>query len=1161
MKTISSIVLLAGLALFLDGQEPNLIKNPGFTAGTNWWYNSPIFSIAKENNNRYFRMVSATEVKPVFAEQTPPIPVEAGKSYEFSCRFKSMLKSGEVYFMFLVRDAGNRCIRILNSPKITEKTGSEWENLRYVFVVPEKGTVIQIRIYAGMSFSGEVQLDDLVLKEGNGELKLPELPKKPKLTGKPDAGFLASALQLTDFRAFPGNGDGKAIQKTELYLAGAEDQLCGFFKLFHGKDKAFIKKKSPRDNESLLWKNEVLELFFTHINSDAPLYQIAFDPHGQIYDAQGENLNWDSHIRIKSGEPGPEYTWVQFELPLSDLGYHYENRGAGIRFSLNVARNHSTVGAAEFPISVWTPVQHLREAKNYHVFSVQKNAPPERISARLCGSSLIQLSKDPARWWKVKDPLFKELISDRPAPFPGLRMFSWNMPIAPHRNRAYALQYGRTFDRQERFAEYDRSGIRHLEMYHRTPDKELLPWMDGKPGRSVMLLYYTGRNGFDPYWMFEGLADETAEELKKNPARYSGVAMPDEYLHGLDSILAATAANPKTAASVEAIRREIREKYGYGKYDIPSSPETDTEPFARLAMRKYLLAKMVLAQKKMMEVCREHQKKTGYTVQVISSDPTSQMRIQHQSRIAPYVDMVNVQSGPANSDSRQRSGFGAKLVTDLSGKPAFCYVHLENLNNVSYDAEASASLLSEAFRAGAIGVALYPVDWAGVTRRQGSSNNDAYGHRPRWDTILDTAKIINSMNLLKIPEPDYAVFVSNDSALSRRRWEAPPYEAYYNLAGPGARTWFRFISDIQLIDGKEKLSNWKFVVIPKADIVDEALYPHFEKYVKNGGTLVCFDPDFSRFRPDGTDGRAFTEKLFGVRTANTKYYDRIVPSTQDGLMKGMKPAIPLAAGNLKLEGKSVKVLAASPAGDAVITEKDYPRGGRAVMIAREPSYTDGSRPQWQEFNKTLLVNLGARTGQDIWRFTFPHKKEVKPVVKGTCLTGNHFLWWRDKAEKVANAPIAKDARYTLTLAPDALKAGDKLVFDFKNGNLTNREKAFSAGDLFNELKNRFIIREGKIRLDMFADTFSRGDAFQIRIDFGKKVPARRVKIFWSGTLPEVSVTAPDGRKAVIPGGKTPDVRMSETALPAGAPVSSLVLSLGARPEGEKLILSEIEVWD
>ncbi|MBR4664402.1 MAG: hypothetical protein IKO93_11065, partial [Lentisphaeria bacterium] len=178
-----------------------------------------------------------------------------------------------------------------------------------------------------------------------------------------------------------------------------------------------------------------------------------------------------------------------------------------------------------------------------------------------------------------------------------------------------------------------------------------------------------------------------------------------------------------------------------------------------------------------------------------------------------------------------------------------------------------------------------------------------------------------------------------------------------------------------------------------------------------------------------------------------------------------------------------------------------------------------------------------------------------------CLTGNNFQWWRDKAEKVANDAVSKTAHYTLTLSPDHLKDGHKLTFKFDSGNLTNRAKAFTAGDLFNELKNRFIIREGKIRLDMFADTFSREDAFQIRIDFGKKVPARRVKIFWSGTLPEITVTTPDGRKAVIPAGKTPDVRMSETALGTGAPVSSLVLSLGARPKGEKLVLSEIEVWD
>ncbi len=1159
MKHVFLCAILTFFAPFL--QAENLLKNPGFEKGGNWWYKSEVISIQKADGNRWLRLYSEKEIKPVFAEQTPAVPVEAGKSYEFSCRFRSELKSGDAYIMFLIQNKENRCIRFLNSPRIKGGTGGKWEVLRYVFTVPEKGTAVQIRIYAGMSFAGETHFDDLVLKTGTGELLVPELSRKPSLTGKMDSSFLQNALTLTDFRAFPGNGDAPAVQKTELLLAVAEENLCGCFHLYHAAGKTFKKYDSPRDNESLLWKNEVLELFITHINSDGPLYQIAFDPHGQIYDAQNENRNWDSHLKIHSSELSPECTLVRFELPLSDIGYHYENKDSGISFRLNAARNHSTLGATESPVSVWSPVRKFRDSNMFPAFAVRKENSSGRVSARLLSSSTMESFKDPALWWKVEDPLFRELISDCPAPFPGLRMFSWNMPILPGRNRAYALQYGREFNLAERLAEYDRSGIRHLEMYHRSPDKDLLPWMNGKKGRSVMLLYFSGKSVFDPYRLFEGLADETREELEKNPGRYSGVAMPDEYLHALDVILAQTAADPNTARSMDGIRAEIRKKYGYGKYDIPSSPDTGTEPFAHLAARKYLLDKMVLAQKKVMEVCREHQKKTGNIVQVISSDPTSQMRIQHQSRIGVYADMVNVQSGPANSQFRQRSGFGAKLVADLSGKPAFCYVHLENLNNVSYDSEASASLLSEAFRGGAIGVALYPADWAGVTRRQGSSNTDAYGHSPRWNTILETAKIINSMNLLKYPEPDYAVFISNDSALSRCRWEAPPYEAFYNMAGPGARTWFRFISDVQLLDGKEKLSRWKFAVIPKSDIVDKALYPLLESYVQNGGTLVCFDPEFSRFRPDGTDGRAFAEKLFGVSVKKTKYYDIICPKTQEGLMKGMKKSIPLAAGDLKLEGNNVTILAASPAGDAVITEKRYPGGGRAVMIAREPAHADGERPDWQEFTRVLLENLGAKTGQDIWRFTFPHRKEAKPETVGKCLTGNNFLWWRDKAEMTANDKVSPKAHYTLTLAPDAAKKDEKLTCSFASGNLTNRAKAFTEGDLFNELMNRHIIRQGKIRLDMFADTFSRPEAFQAQFDFGEKVPARRVRIFWSGTLPEVTLTTEDGRKTVIPGDETADVRMSAATLPPGPPVRKLIISFGPRQEGKKLILSETEVWD
>ena len=1158
MKYFITTICLAGAALL--GAAENLIKNPGFEQGGNWWFRDQIFSIQKTASNRVFRIASEKETKPVFAEQTPAIPVTAGETYEFSCRFKNKTKSGNAHFLFLIRDNKNRCIVFLKSPEIKGKSDGTWETLQYSFTIPEKGMTVQLRVYAGMSFAGEVELDDLVLKKGSGEISVPELSQKPAMNRQSLSFRENNSLILNGFSSFPSEGDKAAVQKTELYLATAEDNLCGCFKLFHAPGMEFRKIASPRDNETLLWKNEVLELFITHINSEMPLYQIAFDPHGQIYDANGDKTDWNCNIKIRSEKLSSDCTLVFFELPLSDIGYHYENKDSGTRFRMNIARNHSTLGASMSPISVWLPSQNLRDVKTMPVFTVQKNNKPERISGRNIGSAAIEAVKDPAQWWKVKDPLFKELISDKPAPFPGLRMFSWVMPIQHHRNRDYALQYGRTFNFKERLAEYDRSGIRHLEMYHRTPDKKLLPWMDEKKGRSVMLLYFSGNAIFDSYRMFEGLADEAKQELDKNPGRYSGVAMPDEYLSALDTILISTAKNPKTAGSMEKILQEIREKYGYGKFDIPSAPESDGEPFARLATRKYLLDRIVLAQKKLMELCKEHQNKTGNIVQVISSDPTSQLRIQHQSRVGVYADMVNVQSGPANSPFRQRSGFGAKLVTDLSGKPAFCYVHLENLNNVSYDAEASASLLSEAFRGGAVGVALYPVDWAGVTRRQGSTNTDAYGHPPRWTTILETAKIINNMNLLKFPEPDYAVFISNDSALSRRRWEATQYEAFYNLAGPGARTWFRFISDIQLLDGKEILSKWKFVVIPKADIIDEKLYPFFEEYVKNGGTLVCYDPDFSKFRPDGNSGLDFTEKLFGVTVKKTKFYDRIRPDFRHSLMKGLAKELPLAACDLKLEGKGVKVLAASSAGDAFITEKSYPNGGRAVMIARELNHADGARAEWREFNKKLLENLGAKTGHNIWRFTFPHKKVAKPKVSGKCLTGNHFIWWRDKAELTANGKVSPNANYTLSLAPD-VPVSKNLTYKFDTGNWTNRAKAFTAGDLFNELKNRFIIREGKIRLDMFADTFTKTDAFQARFNFGEKVPVRRIRIFWNGSLPEVTVTTGDGRTARCTGAETEDVNMTEITLPRGNATDTVTLAFGKRPAGKKLIISEIEIWD
>ena len=50
MKYFITTICLAGAALL--GAAENLIKNPGFEQGGNWWFRDQIFSIQKTASNR-----------------------------------------------------------------------------------------------------------------------------------------------------------------------------------------------------------------------------------------------------------------------------------------------------------------------------------------------------------------------------------------------------------------------------------------------------------------------------------------------------------------------------------------------------------------------------------------------------------------------------------------------------------------------------------------------------------------------------------------------------------------------------------------------------------------------------------------------------------------------------------------------------------------------------------------------------------------------------------------------------------------------------------------------------------------------------------------------------------------------------------------------------
>ena len=93
---------------------------------------------------------------------------------------------------------------------------------------------------------------------------------------------------------------------------------------------------------------------------------------------------------------------------------------------------------------------------------------------------------------------------------------------------------------------------------------------------------------------------------------------------------------------------------------------------------------------------------------------------------------------------------------------------------------------------------------------------------------------------------------------------------------------------------------------------------------------------------------------------------------------------------------------------------------------------------------------------------------------------------------------------------------------------------------------------------MFFDTWSKTDAFDIDIDLGEARDILSVKLFYSGQLPSVKATLDNGSAVNATGIDTEEVAMLE--LKANGKSRRLKLSIPARADGKKLILSEMEIW-
>lgn len=1178
MKTCSKLLLLSTVmfAFSVKGIDNLTAKfDPGFESGTKYWYpfpkNNGAAFVKGKGSDQSCGLVFASPLKTATANvyRKGFVPVKSGRIYTLEAKFNSTISSGKVSLLARFWSGtkngqqvkGSKSVGEVRSD-ITESTNCRWSVVRCTFKVPEKADGVHIGFRASQ-LKGEIAFDDVRFYETSGKHIIPLIDKAPALNGKVDREFLKKATKLTDFMRFPVARKELVADQTEAYLAMTTDEICGQILLYHPKEYPLKKTAAPRDSLKIFGSDSI-EFFITYTGREGPYYHICINANGDLFDSLGlSGSSWSSGIKTAVGKVSDTCYLIAFQLPLKNIGYnHVLDKGLIIpSWKLNVSRNHRNR-----PKSLWSSWKAFKgsfhDVQNYDWFTGMGTRSGAVYSDRFHADQIAgaKFKEKQLGFWPVKNKEYESLFSGKYSPYRGKSAFIWSHPVGS-RMIDFALQYGIEYNYEMLLKEYEKGALLPYMTASAMLNKNEAVFKYAKETKNGFVLYYpymdfryTFSCIYNPHTRKE-LHKWTREQLIKYPGHFWGISIGDEATEHLASRMIQAINDParvKKDPYLRAAIKEIKEKYGYGKFGAPPDPKAKAR-FQWIAIKKYVFAKVLEIQKELYQLCQEFKRPDGKNLVCISADPMGGLNVlQNQSREKDYCDIFTAQCLPQLSTQRQTIAFATKILKDTTGKTVWPCVHFEPYY-YSHDAETTAAYLSEVSRGGGTGIQIWNSDYVGKVRKMGCSEIDYFGHRPRWDTMIDIVNRFRTMPLLKYPEPDFAYYLSNDTIYSFWTPLFQDCEALFSLLGPSAGTWFKFISGNQLEDNEIDLKKWKVIFIAKADIELPGNQKKFLDYVKNGGTLICFDPEVFKYSPDGTVDPSIREQIFGVKTVPSKevLFSFVKHPYTKNILKDKISANP---GFALKPMKGTDVLATYLNKSAAVTMKKYPGGGKAILFASPLKFNSIAQKEWHELLKQIVRKEGLKTDHKIWNFSFPFKKEVQPVIKEKCYTNNHFYWWFNEPVTSANIRL-KGATYQYNIAPADSK---QLVYSFAKGRLTNRIPALTTGDLACN-RNRPLFRSGKLHRGLFVDTWTDEAPLKIRFDFKKKIPVTKIVIFYTGCLPGFSAVFPNGKIYSRKGAMVDHVKRLELNVPETF-TDKVDLVIDQRILGELLTISEVEIW-
>jgi len=442
----------------------------------------------------------------------------------------------------------------------------------------------------------------------------------------------------------------------------------------------------------------------------------------------------------------------------------------------------------------------------------------------------------------------------------------------------------------------------------------------------------------------------------------------------------------------KVVAKEVLEKYGYGKFAAPlpgdKAFESDPDkPLRWIAYNRWMSDKFIETRKRLHGALHEVHPDARYTA----------ANFWFMSRFVPYdyagfavcSDMLELDPYASSAEARHavsipgkektlgrgvfNHGFGAKFMSDLTGKPVRIVAQAFDYAGYAMQPEDLREWVSQAIRCGASAIDYYTLDRPRRTQPD------------RWEMMLHLSRELTRMNRVQLPDdPDTAILYTLYTHMSHgENSGGDQMYAAHALIGEMAGSWFKFVSDAQLERGQASLDRYKMVYLPLAKYMTPEATKKIEDYVRSGGALVCGDAEAFASDLAGNDTRAARERILGFKASEPKNAVSITlefghPVGTPFRLLETDPYDTISPSAITVTDTNAAVLATYPDGSPAIISRKLGKGHVIAFAVNpfSPPVTVEKSP-WPKFFKGLQVSFGCKVDRPIWRFVLPPPPKSK----------------------------------------------------------------------------------------------------------------------------------------------------------------------------------------